>query len=381
MRPRARSHRLREQVVGAGARLAGRLARPRHIPEPPEPGTAPRILVVKPCCLGDVLMATPALRALATHYPGAEIDVVTTDWSAPALAGNPHVARIIPYPNRLPMVGLHFLARTLRRTGYDLGIGLDPSPLVNVLLWRSGIPVRAGIDSAGRGIGLTHPVTPDPALHETEAYLAVLAAIGVPPAGTEPEYHPSAEARRSAAVIIPDDAPPTVVIHPGGAVNPGTAMPAKRWPPERFAALADRLSTEAGVRVILAGASSDRAAVAAVVRRAQAPVVNLCGRLTLDELAAVAERAALYVGNDSGTSHLAAAVGTPTVTIFGPTNPGRYRPLGPHARVCAPPESWKGAVIDLRHERGDGPSVESVTVDMVAAACLEVLGAAGEGAA
>jgi len=72
-------------------------------------------------------MATPALRALATHYPGAEIDVVTTDWSAPALAGNPHVARIILYPNRLPMVGLHFLARTLRRTGYDLGIGLDPS--------------------------------------------------------------------------------------------------------------------------------------------------------------------------------------------------------------------------------------------------------------
>ncbi|MFO7273077.1 MAG: glycosyltransferase family 9 protein, partial [Sphaerobacter thermophilus] len=141
------------------------------------------------------------------------------------------------------------------------------------------------------------------------------------------------------------------------------------------------LAGEAGVRVILAGASSDRAAVAAVVRRTQAPVVNLCGRLTLDELAAVAERAALYVGNDSGTSHLAAAVGTPTVTIFGPTNPGRYRPLGPHARVCAPPESWKGAVIDLRHERGDGPSVESVTVDMVAAACLEVLGAAGEGAA
>src|SRR5690606_14852177 len=274
MRPRARSHRLREQVVGAGARLAGRLARPRHIPEPPEPGTAPRILVVKPCCLGDVLMTTPALRALATHYPRAEIDVVTTDWSAHARAGHPHVARIIPYPSRLPMVGLHFLARTLRRTGYDLGIGLDPSPLVNVLLWRSGIPVRAGIDSAGRGIGLTHPVTPDPTLHETEAYLAVLAAIGVPPAGTEPEYHPSAEARRSAAVIIPDDAPPTVVIHPGGAVNPGTAMPAKRWPPERFAALADRLSTEAGVRVILAGASSDRAAVAAVVRRTQAPVVN-----------------------------------------------------------------------------------------------------------
>lgn len=326
-------------------------------------------------------MATPALRALATHYPGAQIDVATTDWSAPALRGNPHLARIITYPDRRLAVGLHFLARSLRQAGYDLAIGLDPSPLVNLTLWRADIPVRAGIDSDGRGIGLTHPVAPDPAQHETEAYLAVLAAIGVPPAGTAPEYHPSAEALRTAATIFPDDGPPTVVIHPGGAVNPGTAMPAKRWPPERFAALTDRLAAEAGARVVVVGTNSDREAVAAVVRQATTPVVNLCGRLTLDELAALAARAALYVGNDSGTSHLAAAVGTPTVTIFGPTNPGRYRPLGPRARVCAPAESWQGAVVDLRHDAVQGVSTETCSVDTVTAACLELLGAEDEGAA
>ncbi|MDI3340199.1 MAG: lipopolysaccharide heptosyltransferase II [Sphaerobacter sp.] len=381
MAPRGASRRLREGAVGAAASLLGRLARPGHVPAPPDPSAVQRLLVVKPCCLGDVLMATPAVRALATHYPNARIDVVTTTWSAPALRGNPRVARVIPYPDRPASPRMLSLARSLRRARYDLAVGLDPSPLVNGLLWLTGAPVRAGIDSQGRGIGLTHPAPLVPSHHETETYLDVLAALGVPAAGTAPEYYLSEDARRTGAAIVPDGSPPTVVIHPGGAVNPGTAMPAKRWPPERFAALADRLAAKAGVRVLLVGAASDRAAVAAVVRAARAPVVNLCGRLALEQLAGVIARAALYVGNDSGVSHLAAAVGTPTVTIFGPTNPGRYRPLGARARVCAPPESWHGALVDLRRGSAPATSVERVTVDMVAAACLDLLGAASEGGA
>lgn len=371
---------LRERAITLAARALDRVARPSAPVPAPKPETVRRIVVVKPCCLGDLLMATPVPRSLGEAFPGARIDVVTTPWSAPALTGNPHVAEILTYPPRITPWQLGRLAWTLRRRHYDLGISLDRSPTVNALLRLAGIPVRAGIDSGGRGIGLTHRVAPDPdhPTHETELFLQVLEPLGIAPGRVEPEYHVPPEALGMAERLIPCGAGPVVLMHPGGAVNPGTTMLSKRWPPASFAALATRLVNELGAEVMLVGAGSDRTAVDAVTRHAEVPLLNFCGWLSLPALAALSARADLYVGNDSGTTHLAAAVGTPTVTIFGPTSPRRYRPLGARSRVCAPAASWGLAASDLRRHSAGGPAtaIDQVTVDEVFAACRELLEAA-----
>lgn len=357
---------------------------------PPWPGRSPwpqhpeRILVVKPCCLGDVLMATPALRALHLAFPQASIDVAVTAWAAPVLDGNPRLRRLIRYPDRATPQAILRLGLRLRRERYQLGIGLDRSPVVNLLLWLAGIPVRAGIDSRRRGLLLTHRARPRPGQNETELYLEVLEQLGIEQEGLHPEYEvpPGARAavdRLLADLRIQDRASALVVVHPGGAVNPGATMLSKRWPPERYAELIDRLVVDHGVAVVLVGGSSDREAVEAVKQAARSSVYDLCEQLALPELAALCAEAQLFVGNDSGASHLAAAVGTPTVTIFGPTSPLQYRPLGPRSRVCAPEASWRLPTgVDLRRGQLEDPALDirQVTVDEVYGACAHVLGQA-----
>ncbi len=336
-----------------------------------------RILVVKPCCLGDVLMATPALRALNERYPRAEIDVLTTEWSAVALQGNPRITRILRYPDRPKFAMIASLARRLRHEEYDLGISLDRSPVANALLALSGIPERAGIDNKGRGVGLTRRVVPEPRQHETELYLAVLATLDVPAQGVEPEYFPGEAARERAQELLPRSDGPVVVIHPGGAINPGSVMVSKRWPATSFGELASLLGHKLGASVILVGSSSDRPVVETTKDFADLPLLDLCDKLSFQELGAVCAEADLYIGNDSGISHLAGAVGTPTVTIFGPTSPYLYRPLGPHAIVCAPEASDQLIdSVDLR----DGLTYERrldiarIPVRQVLQACVQVLG-------
>lgn len=322
-------------------------------------------------------MATPALRALNQHYPNARITVVTDRWTRPAIETNPRVEQIVDWPDRSgPGAGVR-LGYGLRAHRFDIGVALDRSPVAALALRAAGIPVRAGIDSASRGIGLTHRVHPVPDQHETALYLSVIGGLGVEDPVEAPEYHVPDQTLADASEMVPSEgAGPVVVVHPGGAVNPGTQMLEKRWPATSFGELAALLVREAGATIVLVGSGTDRSAVDTVRDFARVPVIDLCGQLSLPQLAAVAKRASLYVGNDSGTSHLASAVGTPVVTIFGPTSPKRYRPLGHRSVVCAPDASWSIAGdIDLRYSgRENLPNIASVPVPQVLNACLELLG-------
>jgi len=368
----------RERLIEIAARSADRLTGPASRRVPIDPSAISRMLVIKPCCLGDVLMATPALRALRRAFPKTSIHMLTTEWCAPALIGNPNVTSTFRYPDKMTTARYALLARRLRDRHYDAGVCLDRSPLVNGLLLLAGIPIRAGIDSAGRGIGLTHRVTPQPDMHVTELYLAVAESIGASPVGSEPEYHPSEQARTEAKQLLNGLRDPIVVIHPGGAVNPGVQMLSKRWPAIMFGELASSLIQDYQASVVVIGAESDRDAVQTSIDFTDGTVTNLCRRLSIDEVGAVCEQAQLYIGNDSGMSHLAAAVGAATITIFGPTSPERYRPLGPRAEVCASATTQRShAQFDLRnwHGRADAAmDISAVTVDEVLAACARALG-------
>jgi heptosyltransferase-2/heptosyltransferase-3 len=182
-------------------------------------------------------------------------------------------------------------------------------------------------------------------------------------------------AKRQSAALLTGINSPIAVLHPGGAQNPGATMLDKRWPADRFAELA-RVLHHDGTTVLLSGGMGDLGAARYVADKAglEASAI-LAGQIDIETLTGVINRAAIYVGPDTGVTHIAAAVGTPTIAIFGPTNPRRYRPLGRHVQVLAPPESWEIPDRDLRRNSGPAsrPSTEAVSIETVLAATRDVI--------
>ncbi|MEX2425553.1 MAG: glycosyltransferase family 9 protein, partial [Thermomicrobiaceae bacterium] len=328
-------------LTGRIAGFADWLLRPGNPPAFTDAAQVRNIVIIKPCCLGDMLMATPAIRAIDQQFPNAEITIVTDDWTRPAIETSPRIDRLILYPDSSPMRAAVEMAVQMRRFKFDVGVSLDRSPATALALRLAGIPIRAGVDSASRGIGLTHRTIPEPDQHETDLYLSVVNQLGISDSGKHPEFQvPDAAIQRAHELLPGGSNHRLVVIHPGGAVNPGVAMLEKRWPATSYGELAGILSADAGATIVLTGQETDRNAVETAKQFTRSPVIDLCGQLSLNELAAVAQQSALFVGNDSGVSHLASAVGTPVVALFGPTNPRRYAPLGRRTRICAPEASW-----------------------------------------
>ena len=321
-----------------------------------------RVAVVKPCCIGDCVMALPALDALVAAYPKAALDVFVGTHSRAVFDARPTLNAVLPVAETMTRARLQRLAWRLRRGRYDWIVVLDRSRALRMAS-RLASPVRV---AAARGAA-------SESRHETHVYLDVVRSLGVSAPPTAPRLTPPDTARARAAQVAPVGL--FVALHPGGAENPGVLMPEKRWPPERFAELARVFQAE-GLEVVLTGGPGDIERCHAVAERAGLPAASvLAGQLDLLATAALIERAALYVGGDTGVSHLAAAVGTPTVAIFGPTNPRRYRPLGLHARVVAAPGAWEVAEGDLRRSRVVPPAarIDLVTVPDVRQACAELL--------
>lgn len=339
VRPRG-ARPLREQILTAAflalRRVATRLQRPPA--PPPDPC---RILVVKPCCLGDVLLTTPALAALRARYPRSVIHYAVGRHAAPAIAGYPDVARAVDAGpgggrGRTALLGL---LRRMRAGRYDVCLVLERSPLFATLPLLAGIPVRAGIDSGGRGFALNVRVPWDESLHEADLYLSVAGALGCPIEGHGLRFEPGSAAEQAIEALWRRHGlhAPVVVIAPGGGSNPGMDLPEKRWLPERFAALADRLQRDAGAVIVLLGGPGDRALCGQVAREMRTPSIDLSGDTPFAERGALLRRAALFVGNDSGPTHLAVAVRCPVVAIFGPTDVGLYGPYRAQARVARRP--------------------------------------------
>lgn len=317
-------------------------------------GVPRRILVVKLADLGDLLTTSPALRALRLSFPRTRIDLLATPGSAGLLHGSDLVDRLIPFdkfafdrprdaPAALP-AGLA-LGRRLRGARYEALVLLHHlttawgTAKYAALALASGAPIRAGLDN-GRGRFLTHHAV-DRGFgerHEVDYWLAVVGTLGAtnPAPKLEVTIPPAAEAAaaaRWAALGLGDG--PTALLHPGS----GAFSPARRWPAERYAALADRLAGDLGLRVgVLAGPAPGEPELARrLIRAMRRPAALVEGVPTPQELAALLRRASLFVGNDGGVMHLAAAVETPSVAIFGPTN---HRAWGPY-----PPDSPRHAIV------------------------------------
>jgi ADP-heptose:LPS heptosyltransferase len=310
-----------------------------------------RILLIRPCCIGDVVLATAALTALRSAYPDAHITWAVGSWSRRAIEHHPVLNSILDtgkasMPVKSPLGFAQFVA-AVRAGGYDLLLSLVRSPLMSAAALLTGVRQRVGLDSNGRGFGYTLrvPVNPDEPRHEAEIYLDAVRALGVDTAG---QY---------ASIPVPDDArvtmqallarrsvhAPYIVINPAGGNNPGMVMSSKRWPPANFAALGDALAERYSTQIVLVAGPDDAAIVNEVRAQMQHTVTTFIGELSFMQIGALAAGALLYVGNDTGLTHLAAAAGGKTAAIFGPSDPRRYAPYTPDSIAL-----WKPSSLDPR---------------------------------
>jgi lipopolysaccharide heptosyltransferase II len=299
------------------------------------------ILLVRLRLIGDVVFTTPAIRAIRRHYPDARITYIVEEQAAPVVRDNPHLDEVIVAcdPHAPGRLGADLaLIRRLRRERYDLAIDFHGGPRSSLLTWLSGAPKRIGYEVTGRSWMYTTRVPRPRALrprHSVVSQWDVLVPLGIAPPSPEidatemPVNTTAAEsvARRLAETGI-GDGNAIVVVH----VSAGN--PFRRWPAESFVELICRLaSADPTRRIVLTSGPSDAAAAAGVAREARrrlgagerAAVVE-CGEFDLTELRALVERAALYIGGDSGPLHVAGTTGVPVVGLYGPTLPVRSQP-------------------------------------------------------
>ncbi len=319
--------------------LRGRSPDGRSLPDVQNPD----ILVIKPASIGDVLMATSVLECLRRTLPGAQVTLAVGSWSRVAVANNPDVDGLIDCgdvgtPGRYGLWEYVGLVRALRRRHFDVAIVLDRSPLMALLPYFAGVKYRLGLDSGGRGIGLTTASPAPPDRNEAEIYLDVLRAAGISTKRARARFYPSLQDLEYARRLLEEwnlGESRVVVIAPGGGRNPGAVNLSKRWSPEGFALVADRLQTETRARVVLVGQESDEEAVWGVAGFMRTEAVSLLGQTSFGQLGALLQISTAFLGNDSAPGHLSAAVGIPTVTVFSDSDPGRFLPFSPVATGIA----------------------------------------------
>jgi ADP-heptose:LPS heptosyltransferase len=307
------------------------------------------ILILKPCCIGDVIFATPLLQAIQKGYPGATIDWAVGSSAIAALRDHPAIHTLIntgpqANPARRP-TDLLRLAGKLHESRYDRAFVPDRSPVLGIATLLAGIPRRVGLDSAGRGFAysIRAPIVPSVVRHESEIYLDLARVMGLPVEDCWANVVPGPEAVKTAETILAEIGTPPIIVHPGGGVNAGMAMIQKRWPASHFAVLADRLSEALHAPITLIGTETDQDACEAFLKVAHQPVIDLRSkRLSLATVAALAAKSVFYIGNDNGVGHLAAAAGARVIMIFGPSDPRRYAPFVPEDRALA---AWHPVVL------------------------------------
>lgn len=332
-------------------------------------GDVARILVRGTNWVGDALLMTPALAAVRRTFPKAHLSLLVRPWVADLFRGNPAVDEILLYESGGAHRGLRGklrLARQLRRRRFDLAVLFQNAFDAALLAWLARIPERVGFATQGRGPLLTRAVPLPPELrtrHQMEYYLGLVRALGFPEGPAEPVLVVSAEEQERADALLReagcDGTAPIVALNPGAVYGS-----AKRWPAERYAALADRLTVE-GCRPLLVGSPSD-ARAAAEVRAASAhpeALADLTGRTDLKALAGILRRCGAFVTNDTGAMHVAAAAGTPLVAIFGPTDPITTAPVSRRATLLRHPVFCSPCLLrecPIDHRCMRGVSVEEV---------------------
>ena len=290
-----------------------------------------RVCLIKPSSLGDVVHALPTLAALRARWPEARLSWVVNRGLRGLLDGHADLDEVIPFDRaraRFTPDGLGASARflaDLRRRRFDLAIDLQGLLRSGIMAAATGAPTRVGLADAREGASRfsTHKVAVPARGHAVDRLLAVASAFGADVSRPKFAVACSESDRHWAASSLAGVGAPRLV------VNLGARWLTKRWPPEHFAEVARRAATLLGAGIIAVGAPEDRPLVAAFAARlGPTPILDLCGRTTLPQLAALAAASDLFLSNDTGPLHLAAAAGARTVGVYTCTSPNLTGPYG-----------------------------------------------------
>lgn len=310
-------------------------------PEAPGGRDPGHILVIKMVGIGDtVLMLTP-LASLRNRFPDARITALVTPLSSGILSGQPVVDDVIVYDvlgRQQGIVPLIRLVWRLWRERFDCVVDFEQYfQFTAALGYLSGAPRRIGLcySRNPRRLLFTDPVSLDPERHMVDSYMSLLEPLGIrsEPVKTLVDIHvsPEDEARVSETLrqCRIGDKDPVIGIHAGS----GPRAPHKRWALERFVEIIQRLKHDLNVHVVLTGTDDERQLVDRIIDLAGADAVhNMAGRFSIKETSVLIRRCTLFLSNDTGPMHISAAVGTPTIGLFGPESPCRYGPIGTHSR-------------------------------------------------
>ncbi len=343
--------------------------------------TIRRIVVRAPNWIGDAVMCEPALSALRTLFPQAELTVLARPAIAELFTGHPAVNHVLVYEDRgrhAGLTGKWRLAQTLRRLRFDLAILFQNAFEAALLAFLAGIPRRYGYATDGRRLLLSDPV-PRPGRaalpHQVQYYLDMLRPLGWEGSVGTPRLVLSLEEQQAMASRLAESGI-------GGSdlligINPGSTYgEAKRWLPERFAETADRLAAQYGAKVLIVGAHGEEALGCSIAGRIKATSVVLSGRTSVRELMAAVKRCAVFVTNDTGPMHIAASFGVPLVAVFGPTDWRTTAPVGTKYALVRQPVDCAPCL--LRECPIDHRCMTRITVDEVfAAATKQLSGSSG----
>jgi heptosyltransferase-2 len=330
-----------------------------------------RILIRGTNWIGDAVMTLPALASVRAAYPRARMTIL----AKPLVADVYRLfseADVMIYDKRYDNPwGVFRLARQLRQMKFDAAILLQNAIEAAIMTLAAGIRIRAGYDSDGRGLLLTHAIGRTDAIfhvHQIDYYMEMVKALGCPPVDRslhlETRISP-ATAQEILKKHVPDGTP-ILGIAPGA-----TYGPAKRWLPERFAAVAVRLAEKLGARIVLFGGPDDFDPAEEVRRLAAGDCLNLAGKTTLREAIYLISRCRIFVSNDSGLMHLAGALNVPTVAIFGSTNPVTTSPAGEKTRIVRKPVECSPCLKKVCPE--DFRCMTDISADDVFSAASELL--------
>jgi len=303
-----------------------------------------RFLVIRTDRIGDVVLSTPVLEAVKSHFPHSHLCMMVSPYAEEVVKNNPYLDDVIidDYENRHRGIkGFWELVKKIRKKNFDVGILLRPTPRLALLLFLAGVKYRIGTGYRFYQIFFNRKIYVHRKVnlkHESEYNLDLLKPLGVTSRGISPRVYLSPQEEGFARRILSEYRITShdIVV----AIHPGSGNSSLNLPPRRFAQVADKLIEKLNAKIIFTGTKEERKLIDFIKGNMEHPSIDLAGRTNLRQLAAVLKVCDVMVSNSTGPMHLAVAVGTPTVGIFCPifsAGPIRWGPYGEGHEVVLPP--------------------------------------------
>jgi lipopolysaccharide heptosyltransferase I len=328
-----------------------------------------KILIIKPSALGDIVLAMPAVCALAENFPNAQIHWFVRPEFAPLLENHKHVHKIVIF-NRKKLgkwwcnldafkefIGL---IKLLRQEKYDVVFDLQGRFRSAIFAWFSGCKTRIGLAKTQEvtGIFYTKKIK-QTKVHLVDYFLEIIGSVSPVKGRIEFGLEPQPKAIAEVGKILADN---DVDKNNYAVIVPGATVDAKKWPAEKFAVLVEKINKKYQSNIVAVGVQSERSIVDEIQKNTAVPLLNLAGKTNIPQLVALLAGARVVISNDTGPAHIAAALDVPMVLIFGFTNPKRVGPYGRQSTVAAIDCSVRGDEVESVNPNHDikNVSVESV---------------------